>query len=57
MLAHLSIYPDQIFMNLLSDLAVSDLIQSSATAAGQHPELADVYLNLRDHLVSSSQSR
>jgi len=57
MLAHTSIFPNQMFVNLLSDLAIRDLIAACSVAADRHPELADVYQDCKNHLLSAQSIR
>jgi len=50
MLSIQSIYPNQLFVNLLSDEVLADLVTSSAAEASANPDLADVYNDLNAHL-------
>ena len=50
MLSIQSIYPNQLFVNLLSDEVLADLVTSSAAEASANPDLVDVYNDLNAHL-------
>lgn len=55
--AHVSIYPSNIFVNLLSDLAINDLIAACTTAAERQPEMAEVFKDCRNHLQAAQKVR
>jgi hypothetical protein len=57
MLSSPSIYPDQLFVNLLTDAAVAELVIASANAAVNEPENADVYNDLFSRLMQLVKSR